>query len=105
MEVCMLNFKKTELLNLLNKLKPEDKLQLVGDSGVYIMSFDQPQPRTIVYAIGVGPDCWSAKRATYGGDDGCDDIGTVQQMRNVLNKATVELTIKLTSTQIKMLVR
>ena len=73
-----LKFKTSEIVKLLANLKKEDKLMLVGDHGVYLMSFAQePDKRQIVYAEGCNPktddDFYENKRHIFGGDDGADD--------------------------------
>ena len=104
----MLKFKKAGLLNLMADLKDSDKLTLVGDHGVYIMSFahkvtlPEDGPRPLVYAEGCDPeadeDFYDNKHAEYGGDDGGDDIGTVGEMRKMLNMCKDCVRVKLTST-------
>lgn len=65
----------------LKKLVMKDEVQslyLVGDQGIYIMSFDQNEQRDIIYAKGCNPekdtDWYSNKCSLYGGDDGGDDV-------------------------------
>lgn len=73
----------------------EPALLLVGDQGVYLMSNavpnlmadgtvakspDQKGKRYVVYAEGINPevdefdDWWELKRATFGGDDGAEQL-------------------------------
>lgn len=63
----------------------EPGLWLVGDQGVYLMSNGDPGERTgkdslaVVYARECDPrgnfdEWWAVKRATFGGDDGCEFI-------------------------------
>lgn len=79
---AVLEFSKKEIMELLNNIKEDDMLHLVGDQGVYLMSFAEKDVnnRTIVYAKGINPnkdDAWyENKRYTWGGDDGGEDVGT-----------------------------
>ena len=55
-------------------------LWLVGDDGVDLMPNTEGATRTIAYAKECDPtklefdECWHAKRATFGGDDGVEFI-------------------------------
>lgn len=106
----MLKFNKSEVMKLLGKLTKHDKIQLVGDHGVYIMSFSEKfsegSPRTIVYAEGCNPnkdaDFYDNKEAIYGGDDGGDDIGTATELARIVAQANTHLVIKLTQNHIKI---
>jgi hypothetical protein len=104
-EMNMLKFKAQEVRDLCSKLTPKDELTLVGDSGVYIMSFASPvEGRTIVYAEGCNPkdEGWyDVKDDEYGGDDGGDEIGSVAQMLQILGTKSW-LFVKLTSNSIKI---
>lgn len=65
-----------------------EAIRLVGDDGVYFLPAYDPKrapntpydPDEIVYAEGCNPkvdefdDWWEKKRATFGGDDGCEEI-------------------------------
>lgn len=101
-----LKFKKSELRTLFAKLKPDSKLMLVYDQGVYIMSFDDAvEGRTVVYARGCNPDLdihfYETKRQLVGGDDGADELGTAASMlKFILGDGDVSVT--LTATQIKV---
>lgn len=68
-------------------------LILVGDQGVYLMSNGKPglmkddgDGHVVAYARGMNPDVddfdtwWSAKRATFGGDDGADYLPWAKQI-------------------------
>jgi hypothetical protein len=106
----MIKFPKQEVIALLSKLTKTDKLTLVGDHGIYLMSFDEKVPegdkRTIVYAEGCNPekdeDFYDNKHALYGGDDGGDDIGNAAEMARIVAQAKKYLAIKLMATQIKI---
>src|SRR5579884_3589596 len=103
----MLRFKKEEVVALLSALKPNAEVMLVGDHGVYLMSFDQkPEERKIVYAVGCNPntdeDFYDNKEAEFGGDDGGDVVGTVSNLKRIVDACKSELHIRLTSTQIKI---
>ena len=100
-------------------LKPQPGLQLVGDSGVYLMSNGRPHlPREgepdahhVVYAQGINPNVddfdtwWSNKNATFGGDDGAEMLCIIPQLRTRQKRADrLEwLEIEMTPTQIAIL--
>ena len=101
-----LRFNKNEVLKMLLTVKPESKVTLVGDSGIYLMCFDQPTPRTIVYAKGCNPDkdadYYENKTALYGGDDGGDDICDAGDLKFAASSAASTIIISLTSTHISV---
>ena len=105
--MAKLKFKKSEMLQLLKDLKPESKLMLVGDHGVYMMSFDQEVgKRTIVYAVGCNPntdeDFYDNKERLFGGDDGADQIGTAAEMAKIVLHCNNYLFVNLTATQLSV---
>lgn len=70
------------LAEKVDQIAPKAALWLVGDQGVYLMSNGKPELRDgdkafVVYAREVDPtklpfeEWWAAKRASFGGDDGC----------------------------------
>jgi hypothetical protein len=91
-------FKKTEVQALLSQLKPTDKLCIVKDDGVYLMSFAQKHsdkaPRTIVYAEGHGQGTW------IDGDDFGEEFVTVAQVAPFIKQATKALLVNVTRTRI-----
>jgi hypothetical protein len=106
----MLKFSKVGLLNLMADLKGSDELMLVGDQGVYIMSFahehTQEDPRPLVHAEGCDPerdeDAYDNKCILFGEDDGGDHIGTVNSLRSLLNSCVNELHVKLSGNTITL---
>ena len=102
-----LKFKKSQVRGLIACLDPHHEVVLVGDEGVYLMSFDDREhPRTIVYAAGCDPgkdeDWYGNKRRLYGGDDGADVVGTVPSISKLLNGPSKQLVATLTPDQIIM---
>ena len=99
-----LKFAKNDVLALLSTLKKDSKIMLVGDQGVYLMSFDSVVPRKIVYAEGCNPDIdsewYETKDSVFGGDDGGDEIGTVESLLRIANVCSKWVVVKLTATQI-----
>jgi len=106
----MLKFSKVGLLNMMADLKGSDKLTLVGDHGVYIMSFAHSvadgATRPLVYAEGCDPevdeDFYENKNDLFGGDDGGDDIGTVAELREFLSKCQNWMHIKLSASTMRI---
>ncbi len=106
----MLKFSKVGLLNMVADLKDSDKLTLVGDHGVYIMSFahesTKDDPRPLVYAEGCDPEVdenfYDNKVDLYGGDDGGDEICTVSDLKRILGMCQNYLCVKLTETRISL---
>lgn len=105
--VSILEFCKKEIKELLNNIKDSDELMLVGDRGVYLMSFAQePGKRNIVYAQGCNPnkdpDYYENKRILFGGDDGADKIGNKQEWMQHMDSDKEFLKLKLTPTEIHL---
>lgn len=106
----MLKFDKNQVIALCSKLPKSAEIMLVGDQGVYLMSFQEVLPqgtksRTCVYAKGMNPetdpDFYEAKRDAFGGDDGGDPIGTAESILELVIMCQRELHIKLTPTHIR----
>lgn len=101
-----LTFKKDEVVSFLSSLPKGADVALVGDQGVYLMSFAQKAPRTIVYAEGCNPnideDFYDNKVDAYGGDDGCDRIGTAGNLLTIANACSKKIQVILSATQIKI---
>lgn len=86
-------------------------LWLVGDQGVYLMSNGDPAlPRDgahIAYAREVDPtklgfdEWWAAKRASFGGDDGCEFLDA-RAVRAALLAAGEVLPIDVTPTEMRL---
>lgn len=103
--------------NAIDKSKLSPKLILVGDSGVYLIN-NRERSETpvssgmIVYAAGCNPDkdedCYENKVELFGGDDGSVSIPldwfdmTVKKKMPI--KVTDKFVIRLTSTQIKLVI-
>lgn len=106
--MSVLLFDKKEVGALFAKLVAADKITLVGDQGIYLMSFfEHAAKRTIVYERDCNPesgrdDWYDNKRAKYGGDDGGDDIGTVADIAPILSRCRKHLVIRLTATHIEI---
>lgn len=108
----MLVFKKTDVDALIKKLEPTDEVVLVGDHGVYLMSFaekglKEEEKRTVVYADGCNPDTdenwYDTKDSEFGGNDGCDPVGTAQKIGLLLKGGRKDhLAIKLTKNTVKV---
>ncbi len=106
----ILKFKAAEVERLVRALQPTDKIQLVGDDGVYLMSFAQgaDTKRTIVYAEGINPevddfdDWWNQKRALYGGDDGFDEIGSAEELGHIARQAREYVLVRLMKTKLEV---
>ena len=105
-----LKFNRAEVLKLAALLpKDTDKIALVKDAGIYLMSFAEPAAkegegtvrRTVVYAKGYNPktdgDVWEKSRNAMGGDDGGDDIGTRAELMAILAKSEGEIEINVTA--------
>jgi len=99
-----LKFDKNEVITLVSALKKDSKVMLVGDHGVYLMSFTQPVPRVIVYAQGCNPhideDFYDTKHDVFGGDDGADEIGTAESLLRIASVSTKWVIVKLSATKI-----
>lgn len=106
-----LKFDVKEVEKLLAKLKPTDEVMLVGDEGVYLMSFADKAPRTIVYAKGCNPKVddfdtwWNNKQELFGGDDGGDPIGENAGKLAAFIKGAKVMEVKLTPTTMETTVR
>ena len=102
--MSMLKFDINKVRELVSKADANTPLTLVGDHGVYLMSFSQKKDRTIVYAEGCNPDTdddfYENKRALYGGDDGGDDISSPAELSQIIATSKKWLTIKLTATEL-----
>lgn len=109
-------FSKTGVRNLLSVLQPNDEIKLVGDEGVYLMSFAEKAPdegfsatrkRTIIYAETCNPeidrDYYENKRYLFGGDDGCETLGTVETFYRLLDGPKKNIEVHLGITTIKTL--
>lgn len=109
MESSKLFFEKKEVETFLKEkeFKDTDVVSLVGDTGVYLMVFDQSFPRTVVYAQGCNPekdqDWYENKESLYGGDDGGDLICTVGELRKIIGQVTKTLIAQLTSSSVKLM--
>lgn len=109
-ESVMLKFNKDELKKMCLALKPDDKLQIVGDHGVYIMPTWKDGRTTkvgVVYAEGCSPtlnpdDFYDNKVSEFGGDDGADTIGNVIEMLKICFASKSHINVHLTPTQIKV---
>lgn len=109
-----LNFRKDEVLKFLSKLKPTDVVTLVGDHGVYLMSFEAPKnlpgdQRAVVYAQGCDPkgddeNWYDNKVELFGGDDGCEILYTVAEFYEVMAKCKKWLHVRLTESELEVLV-
>jgi len=122
-----LHFKNAEVKKLVNHTfsakkhaplyeNPETEkagLWLVGDQGVYLMSngrpnMDKPEGEGcfVAYAKECDPnndkiDWWENKRASFGGDDGCEFIELSDQMvKNIKDGGS--LIIDISETQMKV---
>ena len=103
----VIKFDKKEVLALVNSLPADAEITLVGDQGIYLMSFAQTvMPRTIVYAEGCNPDkdedFYENKRAVYGGDDGGDDIGSAGDLLKIASEAYSTIIVRVTPTEISI---
>ena len=92
-------FDPKEVKTLLDAIPANSKITLVGDQGVYLMSFAQKvekgQSRTVVYAKGCNPekdgdDWYENKGRLFGGDDGGDDCGTAGEFLEWFKQGDVE---------------
>ena len=107
----MIKFKKEDVLKLLDILEPEDPVVLVGDHGIYLMSFAEKSKeklsRTVAYAEGTDPDkdedFYDNKVGLYGGDDGCDPVGSAKEIRKILECCKDYFVILITMTDIRLL--
>lgn len=102
-----LYFKKSDVEKVIAGLPDGAEIMLVGDQGVYLMSFAAPPAtRPLAFADGTNPDKdedWHLeKRRLFGGDDGGDVIGTADEMRKIMAKVKRLLIIRLTETQIEV---
>jgi hypothetical protein len=118
---------KERHLNYITTLAPEDApeaqpgLILVGDHGVYLMSNGKPgltkedgKRHVVAYAKGINPTVddfdtwWEAKRATYGGDDGADDVPWAEAILEMIganpNATTLQIEISEDGLELKGLV-
>lgn len=102
----VLYFSKAELQRLVDRIQDTDEVVVVGDEGIYIMSFHEPKPRTIVYAQGTNPnvdeDWYEAKHEIWGGDDGVDVIGDGGKIKRLIAGPDKVVKMLLTTTQIHM---
>jgi hypothetical protein len=101
----LLRFAKGDVSKVLDQLGPTDKITLVGDHGVYLMSFAvEPEKRVVACARGCDPakdeDFWENKRRLYGGDDGGDDVGTAEELRAIVDGCIGEVWVELTPSTI-----
>lgn len=90
-------FDPKEVKVLLEQLPANAEVVLVGDQGVYLMSFAQkPGARTIVYAKGMNPNVddfdtwWANKNRIFGGDDGSDKCGVAGELIEWFKQGSVE---------------
>ena len=106
----MLKFNKEELKKMCFKLNMTDKLMLVGDHGVYIMPAwkdGRTEKVGVIYAEGASPelnpdDFYDVKVSEFGGDDGADEISSVQEMLKICFASKTHINVHLTPTQIKV---
>lgn len=95
------------LAEQLDNKKPTPGFWIVGDEGVYLMhngrsGKDERQP--VAYAFECNPKTlpfdtwWDVKRATFGGDDGVDEICNAAFMRQAVATGC-DLQVRFTATQ------
>lgn len=104
--MAKLRFNAAKVMDLMSKSDVNEPLQLVGDQGVYLMSFKSKE-KVIVYAEGCDPvknedTWWDTKRAIFGGDDGCDAIGTPSELLHIVINCKRNLVVELTPTSLKV---
>jgi len=96
-----LRFNIDEVRKLVKNSASDKPLQLVGDQGVYLMSFDVVGEKIIVYANGAHPDVndgwYDVKGRIFGYDDGCDQIGTPDELKSVIDSCARHLVVKITA--------
>lgn len=110
MKMTVLQFKKKDVIELLSKIPVSAEIHLVGDQGVYLMSFQdeakEGEERTVAYAIGTNPhldaDFYQMKRDLYGGDDGADIVGTAKELADIVIHSGRFIYAILTETQIAL---
>lgn len=105
--MAKLKFKKSEVAALLTNLKADSKLMLVGDEGVYLMSFDQEVgQRQIIFAEGCNPnkdpDWYDKKGEAFGYDDGGDPIGTAKELVHVVVACKHWVYVNITPTSLRV---
>lgn len=110
----MIRFSKPEIYKLLSKLKnKEDKIQLVADEGIYLMSFAEDakllpsgKTRTIAYAEGCNPEhdlhCFDNKFNLFGGDDAVIELCTAKELAEFCLKTKDYVTVRVTPTRVIM---
>ena len=101
-----LKFNAAKVMELMSKSDVNSPLQLVGDEGVYLMSFKCSE-KVIVYAEGCDPvkdaDTWYDKKGqVFGYDDGCDAIGTPSELLHIIVECKRNLVIDITPTSLKV---
>lgn len=103
-----LKFKKEEVVEAFRVLPPEGGVVLVGDQGIYLMpeKFVDELRRRVVYAAGTNPDVdedwYDEKRNLYGGDDGVDTVGTVEEILRIAKAAKKFVIVNLSETEIEV---
>lgn len=101
-------FEKSEVESLVRGVNPSDKIMLVGDEGIYLMSFGDKKGQSLrfVYALGCNPnkdeDYYENKVDIFGGDDGADEIGTAGELLKFLQGCKKHFVLKLSPTQIRL---
>lgn len=107
--MAKLRFDIAKIKGLVDKLDDSALLHLVGDHGVYVMSFDQKGKRDVVYARGCDPNVnegwYDLKRITFGGDDGADAIGEAGHIKEAMSKGAKYMEIDISPTHLKLILR
>lgn len=104
-------FNAEEVKALVTKLPRNAEISIVGDHGVYLMSFAQDAgSRDIVYAVGCHPeknrDTWyDKKESMWGGDDGEDCIGLAGELADLFiteeGREVKEFWVNITSSRLQ----
>lgn len=91
-------------------------LFLVGDDGVYLMSNGIPRDLRedgssgafVVHALGLNPntdpDCWEAKRASFGAEDGAETLCLVEEIDLKLRRGEAFIRLEITPDSIALVV-